>query len=180
MDLTKAILPDSITVSGRVYKIKTGHPYWFRFAEIIADKKAYLDELDYLYDGEIPEDRQAGFEGLVNFYYEPKELPRSSGGSSERVIDYSIDSDLIYSALMQCYGVDLYDKPLHWHKVRAMITGITGTKLNAILEYRCSTPGKNKELARLKRIWRLPEVSSEEALEAIEDSANVFYAAQFK
>lgn len=180
MDLTKAALPDSVIVSGKVFKIHTGHPYWFRFAEIIADKKALLGELDFIYSGEAPEDRRAGFDALFGFYYEPKELPRSDGGSSERVLDYAIDSDLVYAGILQCYGIDLFDKPIHWHKVRAMITGLTGTKLNTVLEYRCSTPGKNKELARMKRIWRLPDVMKEETKEAIEDSASVFYAAQFK
>lgn len=169
MDLTKSFLPDSVMVSGKHYKIHTGHAYWFRFAQILGQDVKLLSEFSHLYDGEIPEDQQAGVDALYSFYYEKKELPRSSGSDDgERVLDYEIDSDLIYSAILQCYGIDLYDKQIHWHKVRAMIAGINGTKLNDVIGYRCTDPGKNKELQRMKQAWRLPEKMSAEDKEALD------------
>lgn len=169
MDFTKAFLPDSVIVSGRTFKIKTGHPYWFRFAQILGQDKAYLSEFAHLYVDEVPENQQAGLDELYNFYYEKKELPRVTGSDEgERVLDYDIDSELIYSAIMQCYGIDLYEKEWHWHKVRALIAGLTGTKLNDIMGYRISTPVKNRELARMKQIWALPEKMSVEDKAALE------------
>ena len=49
MDLTKAVLPDSVVVSGRSYKIHTGHSYWFRFFQILEQEKKYLTDFDFLY-----------------------------------------------------------------------------------------------------------------------------------
>lgn len=177
MDLTKAILPDAVEVSGRYYKIHTGHSYWFRFAQIIEQDKIYLSDCDYLYTDELPDERQAGIDSLSKFYYETKELPRVDKGESERVIDYAIDADLIYAGILQCYGIDLYENQLHWHKVRSMISGMHGTKLNDILGYRCSTPGKNKELAKAKAAWALPEKISPDAEEAREKFSAQFYNA---
>lgn len=168
MDLTKANLPDYVIVSGRTFRIQTGHSFWFRFSQIIGQDKKYYSDFDFLYISDIPEDRKAGLDELLKFYYEKHELPRSDGDSGDRVLDYEIDSDLLYSALYKCYGVDLYEKQIHWHKVRALIAGLHDTKLNDVMGYRCSEPGKNKELARMKRIWSLPEKITPEDKEALD------------
>ena len=146
--LTKLNLPDSVCVSGRFYKIKTGHTYWFRFAEIIEDEDATLDDFDFLFDGNAPEDKREAFNALLGFYWEKKEIPRATGeATSERIIDYSID---------------LCETEIHWHKVRALIAGLTGTKFNEIMSYRCAKPGKDKTMTKLKRIWALPVKESAE------------------
>ena len=62
-----------------------------------------------MYVDEKPSDRQEGFLSLYDFYYEKKELPRVEGYSGDKVIDYEIDSDLIYSAFYECYNIDLYE-----------------------------------------------------------------------
>ena len=155
-------------VSGKSYKIHTGHSYWFRFAQILGQDVKLLSEFAHLYVNDIPEDQQVGVDALCNFYYEAKELPRTEGDTGERVLDYDLDADLVYAAILQCYGIDLYEKQIHWHKVRAMISGLTGTKLNDIMGYRCAKTGKNKEIERMKRIWALPEKLTPEDKEALD------------
>lgn len=157
MNLAKKKLPDTVEVEGSFYSIHTEHYNWFRFAQLLEDKETTFSDFDYLYKNEKPEDRKKGFEALLNFYYEKKELPRPDTESdSTRVLDYTLDSDFIYSAFLECYGIDLIDTPMHWHKVRALINGIHSTKLNDVMSYR-SYSGKDKELLKLKRIWALPE-----------------------
>lgn len=177
MNLAKAVLPDSVEVSGRQYRIHTGHPYWFRFHEVYSQERRYVHEFDFLYDGERPEDGQAGVSALLGFFYEPRDIPRSEGGDGERALDYKVDSDFIYAAILQCYGVDLYDREWHWHKVRAMISGLHGTKLNEIMSYRICAPGKSKELARMKRIWELPARVTEADAVAFKAFDEQFYGA---
>jgi hypothetical protein len=149
-------------VSGRTYHIRTDHYSWFRFAELLKHIGTTYGEFDFLYiEDEKPFNRKEGFEQLMKFFYEKRLLPRPDHSSTDtkEIIDYVLDADLIYSAIMQCYGVDLYDKPIHWHKVRAMINGLVGTKYNDILYYRaCKYDSKDKELMKLKRAWALPEV----------------------
>lgn len=171
MDLTKLVLQDSIIVHGENYFIKTSHTFWFRFAELIA-VKSLLTDFDFLYEASIPEDRQAGFNELIKFFYPEKELPRATGGSSERVIDYTIDADLIYAGVLQQYGVDLIDKPIHWHKVKAMIDGLTGTKLNDVISFRLAD-NKDKHLQKYKEAWRLPKSKEEQREE--QEFKNLFY-----
>ena len=87
--------------------------------------------------------------------------------TGSRIVDYQIDADYIYAGILQCYGIDLKEKAYHWHKVRAMITGMTGTRFNTILEYRSYT-GNNKEMLKQKRLWALPEKVSDADKEALE------------
>lgn len=175
MDLTKAILPEAVEVSGRFYKVHTGHSYWFRFYQVLEQDKKYLHEFDFMYAEDVPEDRQAGIDALFGFFYEKKELPRVDGETGPNVLDYTIDADLIYAGILQCYGIDLMERQYHWHIVRALIGGLEGTKLNTIIGYRCAKPGKNKELQRMRDMWALPEKISAEEKEAIER-----FHAQFK
>jgi len=214
MDLTKAKLPEVIEVSGRLYRIQTGHSYWFRFSQILEQEKKYLQDFDFMYVDTreektvwaytrkkgfvnsllkrktvtsktiktgtyIPEDRQAGIDAMTGFFFEKKELPRVEGESGPNVLDYTIDADLIYAAILQCYGIDLMARQYHWHIVRALIGGLEGTKLNTIIGYRSAKPGKNKELARMQRMWRLPEKTSEAEKEELDNIGDVFFGAQF-
>jgi hypothetical protein len=180
VDLSKAILPADIEVAGRFYPIHTGHPYWFRFHEVYSQPKKFVTDFAFLYLDEQPEDGRAGVDALLQFFWEPREVPRSLGDDDGvRVLDYGIDAELIYAAILQCYGIDLYEKEWHWHKVRAMIAGLHGTKLNDILWYRSCVPGKNKELGRMKQIWALPERAAPEDKEAEDAFAKQFYGAQF-
>lgn len=165
MDLTKAVLPDSVIVSGKTYKIHTGHPYWFRFSEILDQEVKYLTDFDFMFIDEIPSDRQAGIDALCEFFSEKKEIPRSLGESGVRIVDYQIDADYIYAGVLQCYGIDLMEKEYHWHKVRAMIYGMTGTLFNDIMTYRSAKPG-DKTYDKLRRIWALPEKESDADREA--------------
>jgi len=115
MNLAKAFLPEAVEVLGKYYKIHTGHSFWFRFSQLLNEDKLFLHDVDFLYDGEIPEDRQAGFDALCKFFYEKKEIPRGEGG--ENILDYDIDAELLYAGILQCYGIDLFDEQYHWHKV---------------------------------------------------------------
>ena len=171
MDLTKHVLQNSIVVRGKDYEIKTGHAYWFRFYELITDE-AFVNDFDFLYVDEVPEDRTEGFKQLIEFFSPRKELPRATGKNAERVLDYIIDSDLIYAGVLQQYGLDLIETPTHWHKVKAMIDGLTGTKLNDVISFRLAD-NKDKNLQKYKEAWRLPKSKEEQREE--QDFKNLFY-----
>lgn len=155
MKLSKHKLPDTVTVDGALFFIHTEHWYWFRFAELIAQSESTFGDFDFMYIDTPPTNRKNGFAALFDFYAEKKPLPRDTGGG-EKVLDYVIDSNYIYAAFMQCYGIDLAETPLHWHKVRALLAGISNTRLNDIIGFRSYT-GKNAEYRRLKAAWSLPE-----------------------
>ena len=167
MDLTKIKLPSAIEVEGVFYSIHTGHPFWFRFIELIHGN-ATVGDLDFLYTSAKPKDRMAGYKALLAFCYDKPDLPRiTEDAPSKRITDYKTDADYIYSAFWQCYGIDLCEKELHWHKVRALMRGIVGTKYNEIMQYRCYT-GDNKEMQKARSLWELVEMESEQDSEEFE------------
>lgn len=178
MRLSKMILPGGISTGGKFYKIKTGHPYWFRFAELLKRNERRLSVYDFLYDGEAPADRSRGFEELLRFFAPERLLPRADKGDDggETAIDYEADAELIYAGILEQYGVDLFAREVHWHKVLAMIAGLHSTKLNNIIGYRLySKPSKSdsydKDMARLKRMWR---IETDEDRKAAEREKNFF------
>lgn len=177
MKLSKMVLPAEISVGGKFFKIRTGHPYWFRFAELLKAKENRLSSYDFLYDGEIPDDRQAGFEQLFKFFSPEKELPRAdaqTGSGGEIALDYELDADLIYAGILEQYGVDLFEKEVHWHKVLAMVSGLHSTKLNDVIGYRLyrkpsKTDSYDKDMMRLKHLWRIESDEDKKAAEREKD-----------
>ena len=178
IDLTKKLLPSSIEAGGRWYGIKTDFRAWIRFSEIIEEEDAMFEDLEWLYEFDVPDDRKAGFEGLMRFFAPKRELPRATGGETrERLIDYRVDGDLIYSAFMERYGIDLVDADLHWHKFLALLDGLHDTKLSDVIGYR----GWRKEskkydayMSDLKTAWTLPPKLTEREQASVERFKNIF------
>ena len=63
---------------------------------------------DFLYENEKPLERIKGFFALLAFCTPKSILPRQLGGKTdEKIIDYTIDADYIYSAFYEQYKIDL-------------------------------------------------------------------------
>lgn len=168
MNLTKIKLPDTIEVSGSFYSIHTGHPYWFRFMQILKQPGSTTADFDYIYRDEIPLAKDEAFQALLAFCWEKKEIPRTNGDEGgPRVIDYDIDADMIWAAIFQVYGIDLAECEVHWHKVRAMLAALPGSRLEEVMGYRCYK-GKDAKLLKLKRQWELPEPEDEASRDALD------------
>lgn len=171
MTFTKAALPSSIEVGGRLYPIQTDFRYALTLLQRIRENVP-IAGCDFMYKGEPPPDRAAGLAALAEWLDPPHEVPRPSGLSSgETVLDYEKDAPLIYAAFFEMYGLDLFDEGLrlHWHKFLALLRGLHDTRLNEVQGYRSYKPRKNepaeyrREMMRLKEMWRLePELTAEE------------------
>jgi len=156
----------SIWVGGEEYLIQTAFHYWINFDKKVQTIKDY-SELDYLYkviaaDGKeygVPEDRAKGYEELCKFYRNDQPLPHPTGKQSARTLDWLIDSEYIYCAFLQQYGIDLETEDMHWHKFLSLFNGLTGTKLNDIISARLyEKPKKNDKkdgMEEIKNSWRL-------------------------
>jgi len=160
INLAKAILPSAIEVEGNFFAIQTDFHYWIRFSQMLKETHILLD-YDFLYVDEKPFDRQKGFEKLVEFYAPRNVLPRAtSSDDNKTVLDYQYDGDLIYSAFMQMYNLDLVESHIHWHKFKALLAGIKDTKLNDVISYRCYTKtNKSYESAmnEMKASWEITQ-----------------------
>ena len=86
--------------------------------------------------------------------------PSKNGNKNDRAFDYEADDELIYSAFMECYHIDL-SKPLHWWKFKALFKGLNNEcEFCKIKSYRLYS-GKDKDLLELKEYYKLPPTEIE-------------------
>lgn len=180
LDLTKSVMCDSITVDGVQYPIHTDFKRVMRLQELFSAPSnlpivEWLAQFDFMYTQKIPSNRMRGLEQLVIFSRREDELPRATGGGSEKVLDYAMDADLIYSAFMQQYGLDLIDSNIHWYKFLALLKGLRDTALNEVIDARLfkaggKTDSYTRERLKQKAAWALPQkaASSNKDLEELE------------
>lgn len=173
LSLTKAGAPEAVKVDGAFFAIKTDFRHWIRFSQMLKEKPS-LGDFDFLYLSEIPQDRAAGFNALLDFFIDKKELPKVQDESDGmRAYDYELDAGLIFSAFYELYGIDLTEARLHWHKFRALMDGLHGTKFNEVIGYRLYNPNEKtdykKAMMELKAMWELPEELTEEEQKAVDD-----------
>ena len=88
------------------------------------------------------------------------EQGKGKQGKRQRSFDYIVDQELIYSAFMECYHIDL-SKPLHWWKFKALFKGLNSEcEFCKIKSYRIYD-GKDKNLLELKDFYKLPPTQNE-------------------
>ena len=101
------------------------------------------------------------------------------GHSNVIALDYELDSDLIYSAFLQQYGIDLAEvKELHWHKFCALLRGITDdTKLGQVMQYRCYEKDTRKDIdvyEELKYAWEIETPLSGDEQQELDEFSKMF------
>ena len=164
MDLTKYELPNTVKVNGQTYAVKTSFKKWLGFVSLLKNKNTALVAFDSMYVGEPPASRLSGLYALRGFCSPVQVLPRSTGEALNlQLLDYELDSDLIYSAFMQQYRIDLMRSNMHWYKFQALLRGLQDTKLNEIIGIRMyeNTSGKSdnysRQMEKLQKAWELPQ-----------------------
>lgn len=178
IDLTTKTLPNTITVAGREYLLNTDFRLWLRFIRDVNESmKTHSDfDVTYLFADVMPSYIDAGL--LIRWAQPPRELPREIEKSDVIAFDFDIDADLIYSAFMQQYGIDLVDTDMHWYKFLALMQGLSDdTKLGKVIGYRTyeKSDKKPEEIHKtLKRMWEiLPPITAEEQAD-IDELNNLF------
>ena len=112
---------DSVEADGKEYPVKTEFCFWINFDNIIKEwqrtgKAPRLDSFDCLYAAAVPENRQAGFEGLQKFWQNRQPLPHDAGRERNYTsMDWAVDSERIRALFLKEYGIDLVTEDLHWH-----------------------------------------------------------------
>ncbi|MGO5053647.1 Gp15 family bacteriophage protein [Lachnospiraceae bacterium LCP25S3_G4] len=173
IDLTKKGLPNTVMVDGRPYSIYTDFRVWLRFC-IEFEKwngKGCL-YVSYIFKNDIP--LHLDIESILEFAYPKTVIPNDTGSSSEeKVIDYEIDSDYIYSAFYDVYQIDLLEAEMHWYKFISLLKGLHDCKLSDIMQCRMYE-GTDKDGIRLRETWALPIVLTEEDVKIKDEFDNYF------
>ncbi len=174
IDLSTA-LPNTITVGGKAYLVKTDFREWLKFSKIIENQNVILADVLFLFEDEIP---QLDFsQELVDFFTNPNSTPNYTSGANERILDYLEDGEFIYASFMADYGIDLCDPNLnlHWHQFKALLIGLTDeSRLKQIMAMRSYNPSdakkKPEDIAKQnKRAWALPNNKNKEMLKEIQE-----------
>lgn len=160
-------LPHSVTIENKEITINTDYRLFVRFElEMQGNdtKKAIQNVLSAFYPAFLLKNITNEMVDKFIWFYKcgKKDIPKSSkkNGKNIRSFDYEIDDDLIYSAFMECYHIDL-SKYIHWWKFKALFNG-----LNSECEF-CKRKsyrlyeGDNKELLELKEYYKLPPIGIE-------------------
>ena len=176
MNLLKA-LPNTVICNGRAFSVYTDYRVWMRFEiQLINWREGDKFPIGYLFKNEAP--LNVDINDLLAFSRPYSELPRKISDDDVTVIDWEIDAELIYSAILGQYGIDLFDvEELHWHKFLAMIKGLNeDTKLREVMQYRTYKREDGKKIdqfERLRTAWEIRRLSMEEEQE-LEEFSRVF------
>ena len=176
MNLLKA-LPNTVICNGRAFSVYTDYRIWMRFEiQLVNWKEGDSFPIEYLFKNDIP--TSVDIADLLAFSRPYSELPRKMTDDDVTVIDWEIDAELIYAAILGQYGIDLFDiEYLHWHKFLAMIKGLNeSTKLREVMQYRTykRETGKNvDQYERLKSAWEIRRITYEDEQE-LEEFNRVF------
>jgi hypothetical protein len=173
IDLSQA-LPNTITVDGKAYLVKTDFREWLKFSKVIENKKAVLADTLFLFKEEYP--NKNFLKELVDFFANPNNVPNyTDSDSTEILLDYLEDSEYIYASFMAVYGIDLCEVELHWWKFKALLLGLPDdSKIKQIMSMRGYNPKdareKPEEVAKEnKRAWSLPDKHKKEKIEEIKN-----------
>ena len=179
IDLRVKGLPNTVSVGGGSFFIKTDYREWLKFGVLMQQGCTYgdiafmLEETEHVF---TKEELKELVEQLQSFYANPNLTPNQIGGSNEKVIDYIEDGEYIYASFMQAYGIDLVEVDMHWHKFKALLASIPGdTKIASIMGYRSyskSNKSVDSSYKDLKKAWAFPKEVDPELLEEIN---NTFY-----
>ena len=174
-------LPQEIEVCGKKYPINTDFRVWIRFEEILTSAKPE-EAITYIIlscikkegAAKLPPSLKETLKAICDFYFcrEDVKSKDTSCARTKRLYSFSHDADLIYAAFIQQYGIDLTKCNMHWWKFRALFSALSGDlKICSVMKIRSASlsemPSGNarNKLAKLKRIFALPDLRSGEERE---------------
>ena len=171
-------LPDCVEIDGGTYYINTDFRVWVKiellFSDDVPEGYRLPLALGLAFDT-IPENKEEAAEALLAFYSGGKNAEKKASGKKKksrrnrRIYSFEYDSEYIYAAFLQAYGIDLADVKMHWFKFKALFAALPDECLmSKIMGWRALEITKDmpeasrKRYAELKDAYRLPLSQTEE------------------
>lgn len=119
--------PDTITVDGVEYPVNTDFREWVRFQGILLadgtnDGKA-AKIFDLMAEMGLPQTKES-LDAMLQFYAGASTENNPGGGKNVRAYDFEKDSEYIFSAFLDSYGIDLTTARLHWWRFKALFKSL--------------------------------------------------------
>lgn len=188
-------LPDTIVVDGKEIELFTDFRDWLQFNRLLNQKEITDEEVKEAFDCVIKKyvhvDPLNLIKGLMDFMNEKEkveidetkpikmkdlmaEKEEDAEPIGQPVLDYDYDSNYIYAAFLQQYGIDLRNAEMHWYEFKALFSGLTEKcKIVEIIGYRSISDSsysqmskeERKRVKRMQKIYQLPDKRSDEEIE---------------
>lgn len=160
-------LPHTLEINNKEITINTDYRVFVKFElEMQGNdtKKAIRNVLSAFYPAFLLNNITMEMVDKFIWFYKCGKTDEQKGknkkGSKDRAFDYEIDDNLIYSAFMETYQIDL-SKYMHWWKFKALFDGLNSeTEFCKRKSYRIYN-GKDKNLLELKDYYKLPPTKGE-------------------
>lgn len=193
MNLLTDKLPQRILIDDIVFDINTDFRTSILFEELILNndinKIETRKEIINMYFPIVPENEEQALNTIMWFYScgrpeeetDCKKQVHETNKSISDIYSFKYDDELIYSAFLDQYGIDLNDiSYLHWWKFKAMFKGLkSDNKIVEIMGYRSmdlnTIKDKNQKefYKKMQDLYKLPEIINKDELEkqkALEDA----------
>lgn len=166
-------LPVSVVIGGKEYEINTDFRVGMRAETVLMDasrpEELKVMELIRMYFPKVPPlEHMKEIADSIVWFYTGKEKTKDRKryeGEENRCFSFDFDSELVFSAFYQQYGIDLSEiEYMHWWKFKAMFMSLSeDTKLVKVIQYRATkiTQKMPKETAdfyrKMKKLYALPK-----------------------
>lgn len=172
-------LPTTVTIDGKVIPIKSDFKTSLKFSIMLENEEAPERRLYKTLQMFYPNRKfcknhvESALKQALSFYSGGKTEEARSGKrqSSTHGFSFSCDAELIYSAFLQVYGIDLQTVNMHWWRFLALFRGLPDCKFTQIVGIRTmDTSRMSKDMRQhyeqQKRIWALPLTERQKAMQS--------------
>lgn len=183
------LLLDKLPTEYEGLKIETNFRSFILFELLMQDRSVPEKEkialaLNIFYK-KIPSDLKKAIDGILWFYSrgnsDKKSDKKEEKSSKDKIYSYEYDANLIYSAFLRDYKIDLNEVSyLHWFKFKSLFEDLNEeNKICKFMQYRSIDLSKikdkeeKKKYKKLKQLCALPDERTEEEKE--NDFAEAFW-----
>lgn len=119
--------PESITVNGVDYPVDTDFRVWVKFQGVLLadgtnDEKA-VKVCELMAEMGLPKTKEA-LDAMLSFYSGASTENQTGSGGNVKAYDFEKDSEYIFSAFLDSYGIDLTTERLHWWRFKALFKSL--------------------------------------------------------
>lgn len=177
MSILTEKLPDYIEVNNKKYPINSDFRHWIKVTGIVFGNDSEFKKLANVFCevfSELP-DAPAGeiLSAVMSFYSPPQKINATENNKAgKRQYDFDYDAELIYSAFLQQYGIDLSCVKMHWWQFKALFDGLNdSTQFIKVVGYRSiklsdiKDKEQKKYYRKMKQLYKLPDTRTQEEKE---------------
>lgn len=119
--------PNTITVDGVEYPVNTDFREWVRFQGILladgTNEGKAVKVCELMSQMGLPQTKEV-LDAMLRFYAGASTENQTKSGGNVQAYDFEKDSEYIFSAFLDSYGIDLTTERLHWWRFKALFKSL--------------------------------------------------------